>query len=90
MHAPVESELDTLTEACLAYLIGAPDELARFMDQTGLDGEALRKTIGSRSLALGLMDYFAQDEAALLAMCANAGLSAERFMRTWQRLNPDH
>jgi len=83
-------ETEALAEACLGYLISDPEELGRFMTHAGLDGDALRQAVGSKSLALGMFDYFAQNESALLAMCANSGVTAERFMRTWHRLNPDY
>jgi len=81
-------ETEILANACLAYLVSDTEELSRFMTQTGMDPDSLRNSVGSQSLTLGLLDYFAQNEPALLAMSANAGLSAERFMRQWQRLNP--
>jgi hypothetical protein len=34
-----------------------------------------------------MIDYFAQNEPALLAMCANSGIPAERFMRVFHLLN---
>ncbi len=83
-------ESGALAEACLAYLISDPEELGRFMTHAGLDSDALRQAVGSKSFALGMFDYFAQNESALLAMCANSGISAERFMRAWHRLNPDY
>ena len=83
-------EIEGFAEACLSYLISAPEELARFMDYAGIDGDGLRQSVGSPGLAAGLLDYFAQNEAALLAMCANSGLDASRFMHIWQKMNPDH
>ena len=35
----------------------------------------------------GLIDYFAANEAILLALCVNAGFSPEIFIRVWHRLN---
>lgn len=81
-------EINALAEIALNYLISAPEELARFLGYTGLDGDSLRQGIGSPSLSLGLFDYFAQNEPALLAMCANGNLPPERFMRGWHQLNP--
>lgn len=83
-----DDEVKTLADACFAYLISDPEQLSHFMGLTGMDSDSLRKSIGSESLSAGLLDYFAQNEPALLAMCANAGLSTDRFMRSWQRLNP--
>lgn len=84
-----DSEIKILADACFTYLIGDPEELSRFMSHAGFDGDALREAVGSEALSLGMFDYFAQNESALLAMCANAGLTAERFMRTWHRHNQD-
>lgn len=91
MTRPYETddEVETLAEACLNYLVANPEELARFMNHAGYDGDALRRSLGSRAMSVGLLDYFAQNESVLLAMSANSGVSADRLMRTWRRLNPD-
>lgn len=83
------TEINEISDACLAYLTADPEELVRFMQHTGLDAGDLRSVVGTESLAHGMIDYFAQNEPALLAMCANAGFSAERFMRIYYRLNGD-
>ncbi|HEY8596061.1 MAG TPA: DUF3572 family protein [Devosiaceae bacterium] len=82
------AELEAVADACLGYLAGSPEELARFMQISGYSPEGLRSAVGSRAFALGLIDYFAANEPALVAMCANSGISVERFMRLWVRLNP--
>lgn len=84
-----DTEIENIGAACMTYLIANPEELSRFMNYAGIDSDTLRQTIGSRELANGMMDYFAQNESALLAMCANANISADAFMRLWQRQNPD-
>lgn len=85
-----EPTLAPLADACLAYLAEHPDELLAFMQHTGLDPDALRSAMGSAALQQGLVDYFASNEPILLALCANAGLRPEEFMRVWHRLNPSH
>ncbi|WP_161796909.1 DUF3572 family protein [Devosia soli] len=82
----------TLTEvadACLGYLSEHPDELLAFMNQAGLDPQALRAAVGTKRLQTGLVDYFAANESILLALCANTGMSPETFMRLWHKLNPN-
>jgi hypothetical protein len=76
-----------LADACLGYLAENPDELLAFMQQAGFDPQSLRASIGSSRLQHGLLDYFAAHEAILLALCANAGVSPEAFMRVWHRIN---
>jgi hypothetical protein len=83
-----DPSLAGLADTCLGYLAENPDELLAFMQFSGLDPEALRRSVGSPALQRGLIDYFAANEAILLALCANAGMTPEHFMRVWQRLNP--
>jgi hypothetical protein len=83
-----EASVAPLADACLGFLAENPEELLGFMQYTGLDPDALRQSVGSPALQRGLIDYFASNEPILLALCANAGLSPEEFMRVWYRLNP--
>ena len=77
-----------LSELCLGYLAENADELLRFMDFAGYDPASLRLSVGSTQLRRGLIDYFASNESILLALCANAGITPEQFMRVWAKLNP--
>jgi hypothetical protein len=80
--------IDAAAELCLNQLVEDPAELSRFMDQAGLSPDALRRAIGTRSFAAGIIDYVASNEPLLLAVCANAGIKPETFMRVWHELNP--
>jgi Protein of unknown function (DUF3572). len=84
----LEKNAQSLADLCLGYLAENPEELARFMEHAGYDPAALRGAVGSRHLATGLIDYFASNETILLALCANAAIRPEEFMRVWYRLNP--
>jgi len=84
----LEKNAQSLADLCLGYLAENPEELARFMEHAGYDPAALRGAVGSRQLAAGLIDYFASNETILLALCANAAIRPEEFMRVWYRLNP--
>lgn len=86
-QTPRNSNLENLAEPCFDYLISDPEELGRFMDFAGYDGETLRGSVGSSALWHALIDYFAQSESALVAMCNQAGRTPERFMREWQKIN---
>ncbi|UYO00401.1 MAG: DUF3572 family protein [Devosia sp.] len=74
-------------DACLAYLAENPDELLSFLQQAGLTPQALRDAMGTERLQQGLLDHFAANEAILLALCANAGIAPESFMRVWHKHN---
>ncbi len=81
-------EAEPLTELCLGQLAEDPAQLAEFMAFAGYDSGSLRRAIGTSQLSAGLIDYFATNEALLLALCANNGLKPEDFMRVWHRQNP--
>lgn len=83
---PLTSE--RLAELCLGYLAENPEQLGEFMVQTGYSPDALRNAVGGDMLARGLIDYFAQNEPMLLALCANNTISPDSFMRVWAKLNP--
>ncbi|MEO5805671.1 DUF3572 family protein [Devosia sp.] len=90
MKTPDRSELQpaSLAELCMGYLAENPAELVSFMGYAGYDPAALRAAMGSTQLSNGLIDYFASNETILLALCANAQLKPESFMRVWHKLNP--
>ncbi len=78
----------SLGEVCLHHLAENPAQLAEFMGVTGYVPDSLRQAVGGEQLARGLIDYFASNEALLLALCANNALRPDDFMRVWARLNP--
>lgn len=82
-----DQQLTEMSKAGIGYLASDPEELVRFMKETGHDPDSLRDGLGSRGLALAVLDYFAANEAAMLAMCANSEVTVDRFMRVWQKLN---
>jgi len=92
LSVPIQKSISldatALADLCLAFLSGNSDELLRFMEFAGYDPAALRLSVGSSQLQRGLIDYFASNESILLALCANAGITPDQFMRVWARLNP--
>jgi len=84
---PHAAKVTTMGKACIGYLASDPEELARFMTQAGYDPDGLRAALGSRELDVAVLDYFAANEPALLAMCANSDVSVDHFMRVWREVN---
>lgn len=82
-----KARLDQVADACLAYLIANPEELAGFMAAAGYTPQTLRPAIATNTFKRGLLDYFVTNEAALLAMCANANLDPAAVTRLWQNFN---
>ncbi|HEY0919417.1 DUF3572 family protein [Devosia sp.] len=79
---------ESLARMCLDLLAEDPGQLAEFMAVAGYTPQSLRAALGSTQLDHGLIDYFAGNEALLLALCANNRLKPEDFMRVWAALNP--
>ena len=84
----IELTPTALGELCLGYLAENPTQLAEFMGVTGYSPAALRRVAGTPELDSGLIDYFAQNEPLLLALCANSNFRPDDFMRVWAKLNP--
>ena len=79
---------ETLGELCLDHLTADPELLARFMTDVGYDPAGLRRALGSFELGLALIDWFAQREPPMVALCAANAIHPEDFMAVWHRLNP--
>ncbi|MCF4099896.1 DUF3572 family protein [Maritalea mediterranea] len=79
-------KIQFVADACLNHLIAEPELLGQFMTETGTTPDEMRAG-DSQSLADGLLAFFAQNESALLSMCANARLTPEEVMRAYYSLN---
>ena len=82
-----ENEILALAEAGIDYLASDPEELGRFLGATGFDVQGFRDALGTKEMVSAVLDYFASNEPALLAMCANRSLSVKRFMACWHAQN---
>ena len=90
MHSvekPLENEFESAADACFAHLVQNPEDLQRFMTETGYAPDTIGAAVGTRALNLAMLEYVVRSEPLLLAICANAGLSPERVTRLWQRLS---
>ncbi|MGJ8529734.1 DUF3572 family protein [Maritalea sp.] len=82
-----ESFVDEIANACLSHLVSEPDLLGQFMAETGISADEIRLGVDDQ-IKTGLFDFFAHNEPAMLAVCANAQISSEQFMRAYYKLNP--
>jgi hypothetical protein len=87
LKAP-QPTLEELADLCLNHLAQDPEQLADFMGIAGFSPDGLRKAIGSRSFALGLLDYVVQNEPLLLAVSQSSAVQPETIMRVWAKHNP--
>ena len=80
-------KIDEIANACLNYLISCPNELNNFMKNTGFSADFLRNNIGKKNLNQALFDYFINNEAALISMCAMSNFDINEVIKIWQQEN---
>jgi hypothetical protein len=85
----LQPSLDELADLCLTHLAQNPEQLADFMGIAGLSPNGLRKVLGTKSFALGLLDYVVQNEALLVAISQANAMRPETVMRVWAKHNPE-
>ena len=79
--------VDEIANACLSHLVNEPELLGEFLGQTGTSPDDLRQGL-TQDITMGLFDFFAHNEPAMLSVCANAQINTEQFMRAYYKLNP--
>jgi hypothetical protein len=77
---------ETIALKALAYLAGDEDTLNQFLAVTGMAVADLKAGAGDRGFLAGILDYFLQDEALLLAFAASEELAPETIVRARQHL----
>jgi hypothetical protein len=80
--------VEAVGDLCFTKLTNDPEELLRFMNVAGYNGAALRRALGTPALTRGMIEYVAQNEPLMLAVCGEGGIKPEAFMRVYYQLNP--
>jgi len=71
----------------LAWLAEQPEALGRFLAVTGIGPAMLRSAASEPGFLRGVLDYFASDDALLIACANGAGIPAERIATARRVLN---
>jgi hypothetical protein len=53
----------------LGWLAGQDDGIQRFLNQSGIDADALRDAAGSREMGVAVLDFLLANEDLLLPFC---------------------
>lgn len=80
---------ETIALQGLTFLLGEPRQLERFLSETGLSPEELRRNAGSREVLDAALTVLVQDEALLLTFAANAGLAPQDVVTAHSNLATD-
>ncbi len=59
----------TIALKALEYIVGEDALLRRFMNESGLDADAIRSSVSDPAFLAGVMDFLLNDEALLLVFC---------------------
>ena len=81
-----EERAQTIALKALAYLAGDEDWLNHFLNATGMDLGELKAGAADIGFLAGVLDYFLQNEALLLAFAASEELAPETIVRARQDL----
>lgn len=81
---------ETIALKALEYLAGDEDALNRFLEVTGMAVADLKAGAGDIGFLAGILDYFLQDEALLLAFAEAEELAPETIIRARQHLPGAH
>jgi hypothetical protein len=65
---------ETLALEALTFLAGSSDDLARFVDNSGIGTDELRDRAGEPDVLRSVLDFLLSEDECLLAFCAAAGI----------------
>lgn len=72
---------ETIGLMALAHLATDEDLLHRFLGESGMNGDDLRRAAGDPATLGGVLDFLLGDEARVLAFAAAAGLAPDEALR---------
>lgn len=65
---------EMLALEALTYLAGSEADLTRFMNESGIDPDALRARASERTVLRSVLDFLLAEDTRLLAFCETAGV----------------
>jgi hypothetical protein len=74
-------DFEAIAVQALGFIAADAERLGRFLAESGIGPEAIRKAARDPSFLAGVLDHIAADEKLLLAFAAEAGLKPEQVMR---------
>jgi hypothetical protein len=87
MNSPQTLEnAEILALTGLEWLAGDQDSIQRFLDQSGIDADALRQAAGSPEMAVAVLDFLLANEDMLLRFCESATISPKELHLARYRL----
>ena len=72
-----QDEAEVIALKALAFLVGEPDRVSRFMRVTGTTPETIRAATGAPGFLGGVLEYLRGDQPLLLVFAESAGIAPE-------------
>lgn len=77
---------ETIGLQAVAFLAARQDDLARFLNLSGVDPGTLRERVGEAEFLAAVLDFLLADDALLAAFCEAQSLDARTLHVTRHRL----
>ena len=78
---PTREAAETLAVQALAFIAEQPEQLARFLAETGIGPEQIRAAAQQPDFLAGVLDHMLADEALLIAFADSAGIDPAAVAR---------
>ncbi len=92
---PTREAAETLAVQALAFIAEQPEQLARFLAETGIGPDQIRAAARQPDFLAGVLDHMLGNEALLIAFANSAGIDPAAVARlrnvlgkVWERDGP--
>jgi hypothetical protein len=70
---------ETIALKALAYLANSPDDMARFVNVSGIATESLRSRAAEPEFLAAVIDFLLTDDSLLMGFCATESLDSRQI-----------
>lgn len=81
---------ETLALKGLAYLAGSPADLARFVENSGIDPDELRERASEPAVLRAVLEFLLAEDERLLTFCAAQGIAPRDLHLARHALDGNH
>jgi Protein of unknown function (DUF3572) len=78
---PTREAAETLAVQALAFIAEQPEQIARFLAETGIGPDQIRAAARQPDFLAGVLDHMLGDEALLIAFADSAGIDPAAVVR---------
>jgi 16S rRNA G527 N7-methylase RsmG len=75
------AEAETIALNALGFLVDSPEDLEKFMRQSGVDLATIRASAADRDFLTAVLDFLMADEALLVRFCESTQTEPKKVQR---------